>query len=61
MTEKEVEIFKEKHGESPILILDDVLSELDKKRQRKVQVISSRIIRRTTPKGNACYGDCQQT
>lgn len=36
----EVDIFKEKHGEAPILILDDVFSELDKSRQKKlVQVI----------------------
>ena len=32
----EVEIFKDKHGESPILILDDVFSELDKTRQKKL-------------------------
>jgi len=38
----EVEIFKEKHGESPILILDDVFSELDKTRQKKlVEVIKN--------------------
>jgi DNA replication and repair protein RecF len=30
----EVEIFKKRTGEYPILILDDVLSELDKKRQK---------------------------
>ena len=30
----EVEIFKQNFGEYPILILDDVLSELDKKRQK---------------------------
>ena len=29
-------MFKEKFGEYPVLILDDVLSELDKKRQRKL-------------------------
>lgn len=32
----EAEIFYNKFGEYPILILDDVLSELDKKRQRKL-------------------------
>lgn len=32
----ETEIFKNQFGEYPILILDDVLSELDKKRQRKL-------------------------
>ena len=32
----ETEIFKERFNEYPILILDDVLSELDKKRQRKL-------------------------
>lgn len=32
----ETETFKERLGEYPILILDDVLSELDKKRQRKL-------------------------
>ena len=32
----EAEIFKERFNEYPILILDDVLSELDKKRQRKL-------------------------
>lgn len=32
----ETEIFYDKFGEYPILILDDVLSELDKKRQRKL-------------------------
>ena len=32
----ETEIFYNKFGEYPILILDDVLSELDKKRQRKL-------------------------
>lgn len=32
----ETEIFFEKFGEYPILILDDVLSELDKKRQRRL-------------------------
>ena len=32
----EAEIFKQKFGEYPILILDDVLSELDKKRQKKL-------------------------
>ncbi len=32
----EAEIFKERFGEYPILILDDVLSELDKRRQRKL-------------------------
>ena len=32
----ETEIFKKKFNEYPILILDDVLSELDKKRQRKL-------------------------
>ncbi len=32
----ETESFKNKFGEYPILILDDVLSELDKKRQRKL-------------------------
>lgn len=32
----ETEMFKEKFGEYPVLILDDVLSELDKKRQRKL-------------------------
>ena len=32
----EAEIFFQKFGEYPILILDDVLSELDKKRQRKL-------------------------
>lgn len=32
----ETEIFKERFSEYPILILDDVLSELDKKRQRKL-------------------------
>lgn len=32
----ETEIFFEKNGEYPVLILDDVLSELDKKRQRKL-------------------------
>ena len=32
----EAEIFKERFSEYPILILDDVLSELDKKRQRKL-------------------------
>ncbi|MCQ2399278.1 MAG: DNA replication/repair protein RecF [Clostridia bacterium] len=30
----EVEVFKERFGEYPILILDDVLSELDRRRQR---------------------------
>lgn len=41
----EVEIFKEAFGEYPVLILDDVLSELDRKRQRtlikKVQGIQT--------------------
>ncbi len=32
----ETETFKNRFGEYPILILDDVLSELDKKRQRKL-------------------------
>ncbi len=32
----ETEAFKLRFGEYPILILDDVLSELDKKRQRKL-------------------------
>ncbi len=32
----ETEMFKNRFGEYPILILDDVLSELDKKRQRKL-------------------------
>ena len=32
----ETEIFNDRFGEYPILILDDVLSELDKKRQRKL-------------------------
>ncbi|MBQ9104345.1 MAG: DNA replication/repair protein RecF [Clostridia bacterium] len=32
----ETETFKERFGEYPILILDDVLSELDKKRQKKL-------------------------
>ena len=32
----ETESFKARFGEYPILILDDVLSELDKKRQRKL-------------------------
>lgn len=32
----ETETFKKKFGEYPILILDDVLSELDKKRQKKL-------------------------
>ena len=32
----ETEIFKSRTGEYPILILDDVLSELDKKRQRRL-------------------------
>jgi len=32
----EVEIIKEKYGESPILILDDVFSELDRSRQTKL-------------------------
>lgn len=32
----EAEIFKGRFGEFPVLILDDVLSELDKKRQRKL-------------------------
>lgn len=32
----ETEIFKERYGESPVLILDDALSELDKKRQKKL-------------------------
>ena len=32
----EAEIFKARTGEYPILILDDVLSELDRKRQRKL-------------------------
>ncbi len=37
----EAEAFKQRFGEYPILILDDVLSELDKKRQRKlVQAVS---------------------
>ncbi len=32
----ETETFKDRFGEYPIIILDDVLSELDKKRQRKL-------------------------
>ncbi len=32
----EAEMFKNRFGEYPIIILDDVLSELDKKRQRKL-------------------------
>lgn len=32
----EVEIFRQKYGESPILILDDVFSELDRNRQKKL-------------------------
>lgn len=32
----EVNVFKDKFGENPILILDDVLSELDKRRQKKL-------------------------
>jgi DNA replication and repair protein RecF len=32
----ETEMFKNRFGEYPILILDDVLIELDKKRQRKL-------------------------
>lgn len=37
----ETEIFKARFGEYPILILDDVLSELDKKRQRRLLEIVS--------------------
>lgn len=32
----ETEIFRDRFGEYPILILDDVLSELDKSRRRKL-------------------------
>ena len=32
----EAEIFKERFNEYPILLLDDVLSELDKKRQKRL-------------------------
>jgi len=32
----EIELFKKKTGEVPVLLLDDVFSELDKKRQQKI-------------------------
>ena len=39
----ELEIFKDESGEYPILLLDDVLSELDKERQSKLLEITNKI------------------
>lgn len=39
----ELEIFKEEFNESPILLLDDVLSELDDNRQKKLLEISKKV------------------